>query len=176
MSLTFAPILQTDRLILRGPARQDSDPIVAFLMDETRSKGFGHIPIRGEAWRWFALLVGHWHIRGYGYFVIEQKGTGVQIGICGIWNPEDWPEPEIGWAVFDGFEGQGYAYEAATRVRRYAYTDLGLTTLTSNIVPGNTRSQALARRLGAQFERTYDNTNMGLEELWRHPGPDEVLA
>lgn len=176
MTLTLAPVLQTDRLILRGPAASDADPIVAFLMDKDRAWGFGHIPERGEAWRWFALLVGHWHIRGYGYFVIEEKGTGKPAGICGIWNPEGWPEPEVGWVVFDGFEGQGIAFEAATRARRWAYTDLGLTTLTSNIVPGNTRSQALARRLGARHERTYDNPNMGTEELWRHPSAEAVLA
>ncbi len=176
MTLTPAPVLQTERLILRGPDRHDAEPIVAFLMDETRAAGFGHIPERGAAWRWFALLIGHWHIHGYGYFVIETKQTGAQAGICGVWNPETWPEPELGWVVFDGFEGQGIAFEAATRARTHAYRDVGLPTLTSNIVPGNTRSQALARRLGCTYERTYHNTNMGPDELWRHPGPEAVLA
>ena len=41
------------------------------------------------------------------------------------------------------------------------YEDLGFTTLTSNIVPGNTRSIRLAERMGAVYERTYDNPNMG---------------
>ncbi len=175
-SLTQAPVLQTENLILRGPTAADADPIVAFLMDKDRAWGFGHLPVRGEAWRWFALLVGHWHIRGYGYFVIETKDTVQVAGICGIWNPQDWPEPEIGWVVFDGYEGRGIAFEAATRARRWAYQDLGMTTLTSNIVPGNTRSQALAKRLGAFHERTYENSNMGTEELWRHPPASEVLA
>ncbi|WP_300435071.1 GNAT family N-acetyltransferase [uncultured Mameliella sp.] len=175
MSLTQAPRLETDRLILRGPEKRDAEAVIAFLLDQERAAGFGASPNRGDAWRWFSLNVGHWHWHGYGYFVIEMKETGEAAGVCGIWNPESWPEPEVGWVVFEGYEGKGIAYEAAQRARRWAYEDLGFTTLTSNIVPSNERSKALARRLGAAYERTYHNENMGEDELWRHPGP-EALA
>lgn len=175
MSLTKAPILETERLTLRGPEKADADAVIAFLMDDTRAAGFGGYTNRSDSWRWFALNVGHWHWHGYGYFTIEDKATGKPAGISGIWNPEGWPEPEVGWVVFDGFEGKGIAFEAATRARQWAYDDLGLTTLTSNIVPGNTRSIRLAERMGAVYERTYDNPNMGEDMLYRHPGP-EALA
>ena len=172
MSLVVnAPRLETGRLVLRGPEAGDAEPMIAFLLDRTRAEGFGAYDHRGDAWRWFATNIGHWHLRGHGYFTIEMKDTGAVAGICGIWYPEGWPEPELGWVLFDGHEGKGIAYEAATRVRRYAYEDLGLDTLTSNIVPGNTRSVALAERLGATYERTYHNYNMGEDQLWRHPGP-----
>ena len=82
-----------------------------------------------------------------------------------------WPEPEVGWVVYADYEGKGIAHEAATRARDWAYETLGFTTLTSNIVPGNTRSVALAERMGAWFERSYDNVHMGAEMLYRHPGP-----
>jgi RimJ/RimL family protein N-acetyltransferase len=174
MSLTNAPRLETDRLILRGPEPQDAEPMIAFLLDQVRAAGFGASPNRGDAWRWYVLNIGHWHIHGYGYFTIEDKETGIPAGICGIWNPEGWPEPEIGWVVFDGFEGRGIAHEAALCARRWAYDALNFTTLTSNIVPGNTRSAALAARLGAHLERRYTNITMGEEELWRHPGPEAL--
>ncbi|MEP5152978.1 MAG: N-acetyltransferase, partial [Planktotalea sp.] len=48
--------------------------------------------------------------------------------------------------------------------------------LTSNIVPDNARSIALAERLGARFEREYDNVNMGLDHLYRHPSPSDLEA
>jgi RimJ/RimL family protein N-acetyltransferase len=175
MSLTRAPRLETERLILRGPETRDAEPMIAFLLDPVRSEGFGGSENRGDAWRWFMLNVGHWHWHGYGYFAIEDRASGETAGICGIWNPEGWPEPEIGWVVFDGFEGRGVAYEAALCARAWAYDSLGFTTLTSNIVPSNTRSKALATRLGARFERLYHNVAMGEDELWRHPGP-EALA
>jgi RimJ/RimL family protein N-acetyltransferase len=176
MIVPNAPRLETERLILRGPEPSDAEPMIAFLLDRERADGFGGYDHRGDAWRWFALNIGHWQLRGYGYFTIELKETGAPVGISGIWNPEGWPEPEIGWVVFEGYEGRGIAREAAERVRRYAYEDLGLTTLTSNIVPGNTRSVALAERMGASYERTYMNYSMGEDMLYRHPGPEEVLG
>jgi RimJ/RimL family protein N-acetyltransferase len=174
MSLTKAPTLETDRLILRGPQTSDVEAVIAFLMDEIRAEGFGGYSNRSDSWRWFVLNVGHWHMHGYGYFIVVDKASGKPAGLCGIWNPEGWPEPEVGWVVFDGFEGKGIAYEAAQRARRWAYEDLGFTTLTSNIVPGNTRSIRLAERLGASYERTYDNPNMGEDMLYRHPGPEAL--
>ncbi|MFK7940240.1 MAG: GNAT family N-acetyltransferase [Roseovarius sp.] len=175
MTLTVAiPRLDTENLIIRSPVAHDFDTYCAFAIDPIRSAGFGTEEDRPKAWRWFASNLGHWALRGYGYFIIEDKASGQACGLCGIWEPEGWPEPEIGWVVFEGYEGKGIAHEAALRVREWAYTDLGLTTLTSNIVPGNDRSVALAKRLGAWFEREYVNVQMGVEQLYRHPAPADL--
>jgi RimJ/RimL family protein N-acetyltransferase len=176
--LTNAPTLETERLILRGPRHEDARAVIDFLCDTERAAGFGAHDNRSDAWRWFALNVGHWHWHGYGYFTIEDKTTGAPAGITGIWNPHGWPEPELGWVVFRDYEGKGIAYEAARRARTWAYAadGLGFTTLTSNIVPGNSRSVALAERLGAWFEREYDNVSMGRDMLYRHPSPDALAT
>ena len=76
--------------------------------------------------------------------------------------------------VFADHARKGYGREAAERARLWAYQDLGLTTLTSNIVPSNEASKALARALGARYERTYVNIAMGEDELWRHPAPADL--
>ncbi|MEM6596307.1 MAG: GNAT family N-acetyltransferase [Pseudomonadota bacterium] len=169
------PVLTTERLTLRGPIESDVEAVIAFFADENRSEGFGGALERQDAWRWWGLMIGHWVIRGYGYWTVtETSGDDTPLGIVGLWNPDGWPEPEIGWVMFEGSEGKGIAFEAATEVRRYAYDVLGWTTLTSNIVPGNDRSAALADRLGAVHERTYENPHMGLDRLFRHPGPQEL--
>ena len=114
MTLTNAPILESENLILRGPEKKDAEKVISFLIDESRSWGFGASPDRSDAWRWFSTNVGHWHWHGYGYFIIETN-VGEVAGLSGIWNPDGWPEPEVGWAVFDSFEGKSIAYEAACR-------------------------------------------------------------
>lgn len=172
--LTAAPVLETERLILRSPRASDAEAVIAFLLDREHAQGFGSEDTRADAWRWFALNVGHWHIHGHGYFTVALKGCDTPVGLCGVWYPEGWPEPELGWVIFRAHARKGYAREAAERVRRYAYEDLGLATLTSNILPDNEASKALARALGATYERTYENVTMGVDELWRHPGPDAL--
>lgn len=172
--MTPAVTLQTDRLTLRGPVASDFEAIAAFYDDAIRSKGFGGPLPRDQAWRWFASMIGHWHLHGYGFWTVTFKNTNAPLGVVGLWNPEGWPEPELSWVMFDGSEGQGIAFEAATAARNYAYTVMGFETLTSNIIPGNDRSIALAERLGAVYETTYDNINMGIDMLYRHPSPAAV--
>ena len=175
MTLTLdIPRLETERLILRGPEARDFGPIAAFYADESRSWGFGGPLRRDDAWRWLATSIGHWALHGYGFFTLELKNGSGACGLTGLWNPEGWPEPELGWILFEGFEGSGLAREGAERARLWAYTDLGMTTLTSNIKPGNDRSIALAERMGARYERTYDNVHLGEDLLYRHPSAADL--
>lgn len=174
MSLTLAiPTLETERLVLRAPVAHDFDHIATFFGDKKRSWGFGGPLNRNGAWRWFSSMIGHWALHGYGFWIVDTH-DGETIGMVGLWAPEGWPEPELGWVMFENGEGKGYALEAAQAARTHAYDILGWSTLSSNIIPGNTRSVALAKRLGAHLERTYENVSHGTEEVWRHPGPSDL--
>ena len=101
---TNAPTLLSENLILRGPEARDQEPVIAFLQDEDRAAGFGALPNRGDAWRWFALNVGHWAMHGYGYFMIETK-SGETAGISGIWNPKDGQNPRWAGSCLTGLKG-----------------------------------------------------------------------
>ncbi|MTH98626.1 GNAT family N-acetyltransferase [Roseibium sp. RKSG952] len=167
------PTLKTERLILRGPEERDFENVADFFADKDRSWGFGGPMNRNEAWRWFASMIGHWVLHDYGFWTVETH-DGQPVGFVGIWGPEGWPEPELGWVMFAGSEGKGFAREAAEEARRYAYEVLGFDTLSSNIFPGNDRSIALAERLGAHYERSYQNVSHGTELVYRHPSPDQL--
>ena len=71
-------------------------------------------------------------------------------------------------------KGKGIAFEAAQAVRSWAYSKLGFTTITSNILPKNKRSIALAKRLNATYEKEYHNDNMGHCYMYRHPYPEKT--
>ena len=175
MSLTPAPRLETDRLIIRSFHMDDFDAFAEFHADPVRAPGFGEVYTRDQSWRWFACNIGHWHIHGYGYMTVEDKETGRPCGICGIWNPEGWPEPEIGWDLFTGSEGKGYATEAAEAARAYAYDVLGWDTVISLVAPENTASAAVAGRLGAVKESEFDHPHLGHLHVYRHPGPQDLV-
>ncbi|MEP2028353.1 MAG: GNAT family N-acetyltransferase [Paracoccaceae bacterium] len=171
--IPLVPTLETERLILRAPNEGDFEADVAFYASE-RSHGFGGPLSREQTWRNLATVLGHWIIRGYGFWAVDEKSTGLYCGHVGLWSPEGWPEPEIGWAVQAQAEGRGIAFEAALKARDYAYDKLGWSTAISSIVPGNTRSIALVRRMGATFENHYEHPSYGQMEIWRHPTSDAL--
>ncbi|MEM6678558.1 MAG: GNAT family N-acetyltransferase [Pseudomonadota bacterium] len=175
MSMRFEiPTLETERLILRAPAERDFGPWLDFnASPRTRFVG-GHVP-RNTVWRGLAAYLGHWALRGYGMWAVDERATGLFCGNIGPWFPEGWPEPEIGWTVMEAAEGRGIAREAAQAARTWAYETLGWTTAISLIDPENTRSIALATRLGAQHERDFEHDEYGVMRIYRHPSPEEAV-
>jgi RimJ/RimL family protein N-acetyltransferase len=167
------PTLESERLRLREYRTDDFDDFAAFMADGERSKYIGGPADRYGAWRLMAIEIGHWTMRGYGMWIVEEKRTGAFIGSCGLWNPEGWPEPEVGYWVVREQEGKGYATEAARRVRDYAFEDLGWSTLISCIDPANEPSKQVVARLGARYEKTVD-LPVGPVEIYRHPSPDSL--
>lgn len=165
------PTLRTENLVLRAAGPQDFEAYVAFRASP-RSKGVGGPYDRITSFSHFAELVGHWVIRGYGRWVVADPETDAALGVVGLMYPEDWPEAEIAWTVFDGAEGRGVAYEAAMATRDYAYNTLDWSTVISCVVPDNTRSIALAKRMGATFESTFMHPEMGPLGIWRHTRPE----
>ncbi|MGO4735365.1 GNAT family N-acetyltransferase [Bosea sp. 2KB_26] len=165
------PVLETKRLVMRGWAKGDFDRVAAFLGDEQLTRFVGGASGRDDAWRRFSSMAGHWSLLGFGLWALEAKEDGRLVGWCGLLSPEGWPEPEIGWSLFAGEHGRGYATEAALRARDYAYRDLGWTTLMSFIHPDNRPSIRVAERLGARFEKPF--VIRGWEVgIYRHPAAE----
>lgn len=175
--LANTPVLETDRLTLRAPQASDWDAFAAFLGDD-RSQFIGGPLSRDRAWRSFGHIIGHWVLRGFGLFVFCDKTTGAPLGIAGPYFPEGWAEREIGWSVLSAeAEGQGYAREAAIAARAHAFATLGWTTAVSYIAPDNSRSIALAKRLGATLDATAtlpDLPDWDGTLVFRHPSPENT--
>ena len=166
--------LETQRLILRKPTIDDV-PAEAEFYASDRARFVGGKMSRELVWRTMAMVIGHWDMRGYGYFAIEEKSSGDYAGRVGCWYPDGWPEPEFSWCLMGNHEGKGLAFEAAKAVRNWAYSDLGWTTAVSMIDPANVRSEALAKRLGAEFAYDFDHERYGKCNVWRHAGPKVVI-
>ena len=171
MTTISIPTIETERLIMRAPHWADFEPYAAFGASE-RSKTVGGPYTRGQSFTRLSGLIGHWHLRGYGRWMLTDKQTGVPLGVVGLLYPEGWPEPEIGWSLFAEAEGKGIAYEAALRTRQYAYETLGWRTVVSCVAPDNPRSLALAKRLRCTPENAFEHEEYGALHIWRHPGAD----
>lgn len=161
------PVLETERLILREPRMGDLPAFVAFNASDRAAFVGGPVVSDFAAWDGLRGMLGHWLLRGHGWWTVEDRASGTPAGRVGIGHHIDWPEPELGWHIFDGFEGQGLAHEAALAARAW-WTGRGNPPPISLIDPANTRSRRLAERMGATVER--EITLRGNPTLvYRHP-------
>jgi len=68
--------IETDRLLLRLPQREDFDPYAELHADEEAARHIGGALSRAAAWRKFLQMPGAWAIQGYAMFAVTDKATG----------------------------------------------------------------------------------------------------
>ncbi|SFR59038.1 GNAT family N-acetyltransferase [Litoreibacter janthinus] len=165
------PVLETKRLILKGPEPQDYPDFKAtFTSFRARYMGGPLNPY--EAWMLYAAEIGHWEIRGFGMWMIHDKDTNVTLGMAGGWQPAMWPERELAWIIWPEVAGKGYALEAVDAARRHFYKS-GWEGAVSYLDPYNLDSVRLAERLGCKKDK--DAKSIGDEDsVYRHPSPEAL--
>ena len=147
--------LETERLKLRMWRESDLDDYAELTADPLVMRYLqpGRPPFtRADAWRSIAFFMGHWQMRGYGHWAVEEKSSGRMIGRIGFLNPEGWPGFEIGWTLARHAWGKGYATEGGRRALDYAFKNLDRRHVISLIHPENTPSMKVAERLGEKRE------------------------
>lgn len=144
------PILTTERLILRPFREEDAAALFALSQDPdvVRFVGDRRVPTLQESWRAVAGWLGHWTLRAYGQWAIEELSTGAFVGRAGIINPAEWPGPEVGYLLGKAWWGRGFATEAARAAMNWGFSEIGFDELISLIDPANAASIAVATRLG----------------------------
>lgn len=143
------PSIETERLILRVPRREDFDAWAAVGTDPEVMRHLGGVQSRFDAWSRFVGTIGSWHVLGFGVFSVIRKSDARWIGRVGTLHPADWPGDEVGWTLAREAWGQGYATEAAAAAADWAFSVLGWNEMIHCIAPDNTASQEVARRLGS---------------------------
>lgn len=145
--------LETERLILRPPVREDYEPWAAFVADEEAMRYIGGVQARSPAWRSLAAMAGSWQLQGFAMFSVIEKASGRWIGRVGPWQPEGWPGTEVGWSIVRTAWGKGYGPEAATASIDWVFDHLGWAEVIHTIDPENRNSKAVAAKLGSRYLR-----------------------
>jgi RimJ/RimL family protein N-acetyltransferase len=146
----IAPTLHTLRLTLRPIVMADFPDYAAFLASP-RSVGMGGPYDQRAAWGTFCHDAALWALVGHGALMID-TAAGETVGQVGINAGPLFPETELGWFLYAGREGQGYATEAAKALRDWGFGTLGLATLVSYVDADNTASARVAERMGAKLD------------------------
>jgi len=146
-------ILETERLILRPFREADLDAYAAMTGDPEVMRHLGSGPMsRSDAWRNMATILGHWTLRGFGMWAVEDREAGELVGRVGCWKPEGWPGLEVGWMLRRSSWGRGFATEAARASVDFAFDRLKERHVISMIHGENLPSIRVARRLGMRLE------------------------
>ncbi|HEX8929617.1 MAG TPA: GNAT family N-acetyltransferase [Actinomycetota bacterium] len=151
MTSLAVPVIETPRLILRGWRPGDVRPYAAMLADPAAARFItrgGRPHDARQSWAEAAFMAGHWQLRGYGMFVVEERETGAFVGRVGPLRPEGWPALEIAWAVAPEAQGRGYATEAARAATEWTFATLAPQRIVSLIHAENAASRRVAEKLG----------------------------
>jgi RimJ/RimL family protein N-acetyltransferase len=153
-----APALRTERLRLVALQNRHFEAFAELHSDPQTMKHIGDgTPLdRVGAWLHLATLLGHWQLRGYGVWAVEQLGSEELIGRAGLLHPDSWPDPELNWMITPSMRGRGYATEAARAALAFAFDVLGFEQVVSLVRPGNAASGRVAARLGGTLAETID--------------------
>jgi RimJ/RimL family protein N-acetyltransferase len=165
------PVLQTERLILRGHQRSDLKDCIEMWSNPgvTRYIG-GRAFTPEEVWSRILRYVGHWALLGFGYWLVSEKSSGAFVGEVGFANferdlaPSLGDAPEAGWIVTPNARGRGYAREAIQAAHLWINTVHAAPRTVCMIDHDNVISQQIAASSGYSVwsETSYHGTPVRL--------------
>jgi RimJ/RimL family protein N-acetyltransferase len=195
--------LESARLVLRRVAPDDL-PFYTYLhaLPEVAQGLYpeGRPRSPEETARWLEYTLASYEQLALGYLAVCRKQDGELIGRCGLmdvavepiapeqgmrrgwFGREDAPvglvvtyECELGYTFDPVVWGQGFATEAACRIRDYARNVLRLNYAVSAIFPHNTRSRRVAERGGARMDGQMEVIGLTWDRyLWPLGAGDET--
>jgi len=149
------PVIETERLILRGHRLSDFDPLAAMWGDPVVTRFIGGKPsTRPESWGRLLIYGGHWNLLGFGYWAVELKDGARFVGDIGFanWQRDITPSldnmPEGGWVFSPESSGRGIASEAVRAALAWMDTHVPGQTTTCMISPENAASIRIAEKHG----------------------------
>jgi RimJ/RimL family protein N-acetyltransferase len=153
--MVTVPVIETERLRLRGHRMEDFAPCAAMWADPVVTRYFGgKIFTEEEVWTRVLRYVGHWQWMGFGYWAVEEKATGRFAGELGFadYKREIQPSiqgiPEAGWVLVSDAHGKGYATEAVRAVVEWGERRFGNVETVCLIHPDNRASIRVAEKCG----------------------------
>lgn len=149
-------VYETERLIIRPMSLDDADLILELYNMPNFIKFIGNRNIHSltDAENYIkAKFLPQFEKLGFGNYLIELKDGNIKIGGVGIFEREGLDIVDIGFSVLERFEGKGYMFEAAQKVKSIGMDDFGLDKISAITSKDNFSSQKLIERLGLKFQK-----------------------
>ena len=179
-----APLIETERLVLRGHDKHDLDACAAMWADPLVTRHIGGRPFgRDETWARLLRYVGHWAEMGFGFWAVCERDGGRFVGDLGFADfkralePGFGDTPEMGWAMVPAVHGKGYAGEAIGAALKWADGNFADPRTVCMIHPDNLASLKAAGRAGfREYARADYHGDTVLLERYAGAAPIDVLG
>lgn len=150
-------ILETERLILREMTQEDFDALYRVLGDSDIMKHYPYTFDEKRVRGWIDRNIERYRTFGFGLWAVCLKESGELIGDCGltVQNINGMFCPEIGYHIRRDMQKRGYAKEAASAVRDWAFENTPFCQLFSYMKKENLPSAATAKSIGMNFDYEY---------------------
>lgn len=157
------PVLQTERLVLRGFDPNDAVDVFAYAKSENVGPMAGWPPHQTLE---DSRRVVDMFIREGEVWAVVEKRSGRVIGSVGLHKRAGRRamegSRELGYALGEAYWGQGYGTEANSAALKYAFETLNCPMVCVSHFPFNQRSKRLIKKLGFVYEGT-------LRRTWKLP-------
>ena len=156
--------LETKRLLLREYKIEDFDALYEILSDADVMKYYPK-PFDAERVKgWIEWNLDNYKKYGFGLWAVILKDSGKLIGDCGITiqNIDGEQLPEIGYHIHKDFWQKGFASEAASAVRDWAFANTKYSYLYSYMKHTNIPSIKTAQKIGMKKLKEYPDEKNGI--------------
>ena len=150
-------VLETERLRLqRLDPTTDAEFILKLVNEPPFLRYIGDKGVRtlADARRYVADgPVKSYETNGFGLYKVELKSDTTPIGMCGLVKRDTLPDADIGFAFLKRYWNEGYAFESAAAVMKYARAKLRIKRVLAITTPDNEASAKLLGKIGLTFDR-----------------------
>jgi RimJ/RimL family protein N-acetyltransferase len=149
----MAIILTTNRLRLRHARLTDAAAMLLLVNEPEFLQNIGDKQVRNltQAEQYLQNgAIASYQQHGFGLYLVERLSDNATLGLCGLVQRDYLPQPDVGYALFKEYSGQGYVSEAALAVVAYARNSLNLQKLCAIVSPDNLASKRILAKVGMQ--------------------------
>lgn len=152
-------VLETKRLILRELEPGDFEALRRVLADSDIMRHYPYTFDDARARGWIAKNIERYRTLGFGLWAVCLRRGGELIGDCGLTmrRIDGAVLPEIGYHIRGDCQCRGYAREAASAVRDWAFGATPFQVIYSYMKHDNEPSRRTAMSIGCRFVRSYED-------------------
>jgi len=153
--------IETERLYLRELQMGDQNELSKVLSDPVSMQHYPHPFNQEEVKNWIKWNKKNYQQYNHGLWAVVLKEGDTFIGDCGITmqNIDGASLPEIGFHIIKEYWNKGYATEAASACKEYAFNVLGYSEIFSYTTLKNIPSQKVAEKIGMETHKFFEKND-----------------